>query len=1233
MLVRIRGRQLHRIEAAGGRQAAQIDRSDIQPTDALVVVVGNKHVPECIPRHAVGCVERSIRRKALVATVASHTASRHGPDHPVAQLHLADAVVVGIGYVEPPHPVQGHAVGLVQGGIGGRTAITRIAKHAGSRHGRHDTVGIHPPDFVVVLVRHIQIPRSIKHDIRRIAQACTGGGRPITGIARQTTAGHRGDDLVGERKPADAVVVAVRDVQMRPRLIQRQPGGEVQRGIGGHPALTAEAGQAGARDGADGATGIHLADAMVIAVRDVEVALGILHAIGREPELRVGRRPAIAQASGQPRTRDRLDVAVRRDPPDAVVVLIGHVHIPVAGQAHIRRTVHGVVGGEGPLAVVGAHPGTRHRMHHPLVHVGLQSKQVGERAAEIHRPRVGVMGHQAVTVRHATDRVGHRLRAPDGRRIHHEGIGHRRGGQVVGIARAGGHDANRTHPLEAEVGAAADRGMATRHGKGRRIAAVRNGGRQAEPVAERLIPDDREDDGLRRFLDGQRGRVVTLPIGLRNQTRHDIHARVDRWIGHPVVGDLHHQPRRRGHIGRRFCRAVIGVFQVAQGDRGRRLLNGQHEGLVVGGDAIRRPQRHGEYAGFLGDALQQAGGKADPPDALVVDVGKQYPARRIHIDPGWRIEHGGKRRSVVAAVAVVPVARDGANGAVGLHQAQARVLGVGNKHPAQVIHRHPARVVEQRIRGRPAVASEPVLAGPRERRNDTVGRHRADAVVVAVGDQHAPVRGHRHRRGIEQRGLGCGPAVAAVAKVTVARQGMDVTERIHHPHPGIELVGDVQAAIVHAHRGGTRQQGVGSGATVSAIARRARARNGADDSVRVHPAHHVRAEIRDVEVAAIVQRNTHGPIQGRIGGRAAVTAVAGRSVARHGLHDPVGIHPAHSMIVVVCEIEDPVGTGFHPSSKAQRCVGGRPAVAREPNLPMARQRLDEIKIGQGQPRRQVRRPVAHGQRVDYFGGIHAMVQRVAVATPRSGLAHPHHRADPEGLRDRCRREPVAVAALARHDGYLAAASIGGVRRTEEGRQLHRPDGGGKGHRQAARCGRSHQRRHIGDDLLARVVELDGLGRLGHGQPHHVGLRRIRGGGRLDRHRGRVGARVEAGHIRRMGEQGLAADGGRTAARQHAQPVRGTRAVGNAVGPVTHAGSTVGHDQHLVRRIRGVQIGGSKNRRVGGKFDHAAAGEAKDHRAVLRYRPGGPDTVGPATERRGAAHLGVNEVAAVREHLE
>src|SRR5439155_2698785 len=162
--------------------------------------------------------------------------------------------------------------------------------------------------------------RAVERDAMRTIELSRGGGPAVADRGPGAAARH-GCDRPGARvDPPDAGVAAVRDEEVA-RAVERDATRTHELGRGGGPAVAAEPFGPGARHGCDrpGAR-VHPPDAVVFAVRDVDVARDVESDSRRQYELCIGDMYAVAAELERPVARHGHDCPRSRvHPPDAQV--------------------------------------------------------------------------------------------------------------------------------------------------------------------------------------------------------------------------------------------------------------------------------------------------------------------------------------------------------------------------------------------------------------------------------------------------------------------------------------------------------------------------------------------------------------------------------------------------------------------------------------------------------------------------------------------------------------------------------------------------------------------------------------------------------------------------------------------------------------------------------------------------------------------------------------------------
>src|SRR5439155_994195 len=131
-------------------------------------------------------------------------------------------------------------------------------------------------------------------------------------------------------------------------------------------------------------------------------------------------------------------------------------------------------------------------------------------------------------------------------------------------------------------------------------------------------------------------------------------------------------------------------------------------------------------------------------------------------------------------------------------------------------HRRASGAAESGGGGGAAVAGKSAHAGAGESGDRPAGRHAPDPIALELGDQDAPVRGHRHALGAVESGGGGGAAVAGEAVNAGAGDGGDNPAGRHAPDQIVFGVGDEEAPVGgHRDRIGGVESGGGGGAAVA----------------------------------------------------------------------------------------------------------------------------------------------------------------------------------------------------------------------------------------------------------------------------------------------------------------------------------------------------------------------------------------------------------------------------------
>ncbi|MNS29471.1 hypothetical protein D3C72_614720 [compost metagenome] len=320
------------VAGVGGHHALGRDLAD-----AVVGVVRHEQVAGSVDGQTAGVLE--LRGGSGALGEARRAAARQRGDGAVGG-DLADAVVVGVGHVEGAGGVGDDGARVVE--LGARGRAVGVAGRARARHRRDGAVRRDAADAVVVVVRDQQRARGLPEDAVGAAQHRHGLAAVFE--ARHAGAGVGADGAVG-RHLADHVVVGVGDVEVA-RGVEAGATRRHEHGHGGR--AVGQAGEAVAGQGGHHAGGGHLAHALVGAVRHDQLASGVHgDAVGRVEERGGAGAVGVAVAAG-----DRADDARGRDLADAVVGALGDVEVARGIHRQGARVVElgdraGAVGGAG----------------------------------------------------------------------------------------------------------------------------------------------------------------------------------------------------------------------------------------------------------------------------------------------------------------------------------------------------------------------------------------------------------------------------------------------------------------------------------------------------------------------------------------------------------------------------------------------------------------------------------------------------------------------------------------------------------------------------------------------------------------------------------------------------------------------------------------------------------------------------------------------------------------------
>ena len=265
------------------------------------------------------------------------SSSRDRGDHPCS-VHLADAVVALIGDVQVARCVQRHAAGNVQLRRRSRAAVPAVAAPPGSCHRGDHPRSVHLADAVGAIIGDVQVAGAVQRHADGVGQSRRNGRAAIPSSEAETPGScHRGDHSRSVHL-ADAVVERIGDVQVA-RSVHRHASGLVQLRRRSRAAVPAAAVSPISRDRGDHSRSVHLADAVVVPIGDVQVAQTVRRHAGGAVQLRRNGRAAVPAEAARPVARHRGDHPRSVHLADAVVARIGDVQVARAVQRHATGSV------------------------------------------------------------------------------------------------------------------------------------------------------------------------------------------------------------------------------------------------------------------------------------------------------------------------------------------------------------------------------------------------------------------------------------------------------------------------------------------------------------------------------------------------------------------------------------------------------------------------------------------------------------------------------------------------------------------------------------------------------------------------------------------------------------------------------------------------------------------------------------------------------------------------------
>src|SRR5208282_1918354 len=114
---------------------------------------------------------------------------------------------------------------------GGRDVVPVVAECAVARYGGDDPAGVHLADAPIAKVHDIEVARAVHRHAIGLEEFRAGGWTVVPAIAPGSVARHRGNDAAGVHL-ADALVIIIHDIEVA-RAVHRHAIGTVEFRAGG----------------------------------------------------------------------------------------------------------------------------------------------------------------------------------------------------------------------------------------------------------------------------------------------------------------------------------------------------------------------------------------------------------------------------------------------------------------------------------------------------------------------------------------------------------------------------------------------------------------------------------------------------------------------------------------------------------------------------------------------------------------------------------------------------------------------------------------------------------------------------------------------------------------------------------------------------------------------------------------------------------------------------------------
>ena len=273
---------------AGGSGAGHRhdDAIDAHLTDAVAAIFRVVHVAPVVHGDSVGNIDA--RRECPYSFAADAPAAGHGHHVVVVSIsaavaavvnvlgnlgvEFADTVVAKLCHIDIASTVQDNGINIIQGRTGGSDAVPVVSGAAGAGDGHDGTRNCTDKTDAGVVIRNVEIARTVHRDISRIVYLSTGGRSPVATGTRIISSNHGRDDAGSCRDFTHTVVDILCNVDVA-RTVQGDSYRSVHGGPDGLSVVPSVAGHHRSGigwlpgDGVDDTLGIYFTHAVVCGVR------------------------------------------------------------------------------------------------------------------------------------------------------------------------------------------------------------------------------------------------------------------------------------------------------------------------------------------------------------------------------------------------------------------------------------------------------------------------------------------------------------------------------------------------------------------------------------------------------------------------------------------------------------------------------------------------------------------------------------------------------------------------------------------------------------------------------------------------------------------------------------------------------------------------------------------------------------------------------------------------------